>query len=254
MKPRAAAVRTGTVREQLTVKLFADGADLARMIELSADQRIRGFTTNPTLMRKAGVRDYREFARQVLTAIPDRPVSFEVLSDEIEEMGRQARAIAAWGPAAVVKIPVTNSRGEPTYDLVHRLSNDGVRINVTAILTIEQIERAALAVRGGAPANISIFAGRIADTGRNPVPVIANAVSMVDGMPGVEIIWASPRELLNVFQADAAGCHIITVTSDILAKLDLIGRDLGVLSLDTVRMFRADTVAAGFTLSESELP
>jgi transaldolase len=252
MKARAAAVRAGSVHEQLKVKLFADGADLARMIELSANPRIQGFTTNPTLMRKAGVRHYREFAREVLAAIPDRPVSFEVLSDEIDEMERQARAIAAWGSTAVVKIPVTNTRGQPTYDLVHRLSHDGVRINVTAILTVEQIERAVLALRGGAPANISVFAGRIADTGRNPVPVIAGAVAMVAAMPGVEIIWASPRELLNVFQADSAGCHIITVTSDILAKLDLIGRDLGDLSLDTVRMFRADAVAAGFTLSESE--
>jgi len=249
MRERAASARAATGLGKLRVKLYADGAELAQMLSLSRNTLIRGFTTNPTLMLKAGVRDYERFARDVLAAIPDRPVSFEVLSDEFDEMERQAHAIASWGRGVVVKIPVTNTRGEPSYDLVHRLAHDGVRVNVTAVLTVEQVERATLALQGGVPANISVFAGRIADTGRNPVPVVAEAVRIIAAAPGTELIWASPREVLNIFQADTAGCHIITVTPAILEKLELVGRDLSALSLETVRMFRSDAVAAGLTLA-----
>jgi transaldolase len=252
-RERAAAARLAAVpAERLRIKVYADGAEVDQMLALCDNPLICGFTTNPTLMMKAGVRDYERFARRVLDTITDRPVSFEVLSDDFGEMGRQARAIAAWGANAVVKIPVTNTRGEPSYDMVHRLSHAGVRVNVTAVLTLEQVERATLALAGGAPGNVSVFAGRIADTGRNPVPIIAQALEIMSAHPAIELIWASPRELLNVVQADAVGCHIITLTTDILAKLHLIGRDLDALSLDTVRMFRRDAVAAGLTLPEGQ--
>jgi transaldolase len=238
-----------TPTTKLRVKLYADGATVEEMLALRAQPFIRGFTTNPTLMRKAGVRDYRRFAQDVLVAIPDRPVSFEVISDDLGEMERQARAIATWGGCVFVKIPVTNTRGQPCYDLIHRLSYDGIRINVTAVLTLDQVEGAALALRGGASSNVSMFAGRIADTGRDPVPMVIEALQMLDE-PQIELIWASPRELLNVFQADAAGCHIITMTPDLLKKLDLVGKDLTEVSLDTVKMFRDDAVKAGLTLPE----
>jgi len=253
MKPAGrssqAAGRRFTPVADLKVKLYADGAQVAEMLELRAKPFIRGFTTNPTLMRKAGVNDYRQFAQEVLAAIPDRPISFEVISDDLAEMERQARAIATWGRCVFVKIPITNTRGRPCYELIHRLSHDGIRVNVTAVLTLEQVERAAFALRGGAPSNISVFAGRIADTGRDPVPMVTKALGMLDE-PQMELIWASPRELLNVFQADAAGCHIITITGDLLKKLDLVGKDLVELSLDTVKMFRDDAVTAGFTLKD----
>ena len=250
---RAAAARLAAVPpERLRIKVYADGADVDQMLALGTNPLICGFTTNPTLMLKAGVRDYERFARRVLDIITDRPVSFEVLSDDFGQMDRQARAIAAWGANAVVKIPVTNTRGEPSYATVHRLSQAGVRVNVTAVLTLEQVERAMLALAGGAPGNVSVFAGRIADTGRNPVPMIARALEIVSAQPSIELIWASPRELLNVVQADAVGCHIITLTTEILAKLHLIGRDLDALSLDTVRMFQRDAAAAGLTLSEGQ--
>jgi len=234
---------------ELRVKLYADGATVEEMLALRAHPFIRGFTTNPTLMRKAGVRDYRRFAQEVLSAIPDRPVSFEVISDDLVEMELQARAIATWGGCVFVKIPVTNTRGQSCYDLIHRLSHDGIRVNVTAVLTLDQVEGAALALRGGAPSNVSMFAGRIADTGRDPVPMVIEALQVLDE-PQIELIWASPRELLNVFQADAAGCHIITITPDLLKKLDLVGKDLAEFSLDTVKMFRDDAVKAGLTLPE----
>ncbi len=232
----------------LKVKLFADGADLAGMREMARLPHIKGFTTNPTLMRKAGVSDYRAFAREVLQAIPDRPISFEVFSDEFEEMERQAREIASWGANVYVKIPVTNTRAEPSYALVRRLSHDGLQLNVTALLTLEQVRAVAEALRGGAPSCVSVFAGRIADTGRDPAPIMAEAVRVLQGDPRQELIWASPRELLNVFQADAVGCHIITATNDILKKLSLVGRDLADYSLDTVRMFHDDGRAAGYRL------
>src|SRR5262245_60714178 len=192
------------VRE-LRTKIFADGAELAGMLELYRQPYIKGFTTNPTLMRKAGVSDYRDFARQVLDAIPDRPISFEVFSDEFADMERQARDIAAWGEHVYVKIPVTTTRREPAFDLIHRLAHAGVKVNVTAITTLAQVRSVVAALRGGAPSNVSVFAGRIADTGRDPVPLMQEAVEILHAEPKAELIWASPRELLNVFQADAIG-------------------------------------------------
>lgn len=232
----------------LKVKIFGDGADLASMIALYQKSYIKGFTTNPTLMNKAGIRDYRAFARQALDAIPDRPISFEVFSDEFADMERQAREMASWGDNVYVKIPVTNTRGEPSYDLVRRLSHAGVKVNVTALLSLRQVREVVDYVRGGAPSCISVFGGRVADTGRDPVPLMAAAVEILKLEPSAELIWASPRELLNIFQADAIGCHIITVTPDILKKLTLIGRDLSDYSLETVRMFYNDAQQAGFTL------
>lgn len=232
----------------LRVKLFADGADLDEMIRLAGNPLIRGFTTNPTLMRRAGVGDYRRFAREVIAAIPDRPVSFEVFSDDFDDMEGQAHEIASWGSEVYVKIPVTNTQGQSSAALVRRLSRSGVKVNVTAVMTAAQVATAFDALCGGAPATISIFAGRIADTGRDPVPIVCRAADLVSGSRAIELIWASPREILNVWQADAAGCHIITVTGDLLAKLALAGRDLDDFSLETVKMFRDDAVRAGFVL------
>jgi transaldolase len=234
--------------EDLTVKIFADGAEKAGMLEMYAKPYIKGFTTNPTLMHKAGLTDYRAFAREILEAIPDRPISFEVFSDEFDEMERQAREIATWGDNVYVKVPVTNTRREPAYDLVRRLSNDGVKLNITAIMTIDQVRNVVDAVNEGAPSCVSVFAGRIADTGRDPVPIMTECVDILKAAPRAELIWASPRELLNIIQADSIGCHIITVTNDILKKLPLIGKDLGDYSLDTVKMFFDDGKKAGFTL------
>jgi transaldolase len=232
----------------LRTKIFADGAELSGMLALYRQPYIRGFTTNPTLMHKAGIRDYRAFAREVLAAIPDRPISFEVFSDEFPDMERQAREIATWGENVYVKIPVTNTRQETATDLIHRLSHAGVKLNVTAILTLAQVRDVVDALRGGAPSCVSVFAGRIADTGRDPLPLMSAAMEIVGLEPHAELIWASPRELLNIFQADQIGCHIITVTHDILKKLGTVGKDLGEFSLDTVRMFYNDARAAGFSL------
>ena len=234
--------------DRLRVKIFADGADLDGMLELHRQPFIKGFTTNLTLMRKAGIRDYHAFAKQVLQVIPDRPISFEVFSDEFCEMERQAREIASWGENVYVKIPVTNTRRESACDLVRRLSHSRVKINITALLSLEQVRGVAEAVAGGAPACVSVFAGRVADTGCDPVPLMAAAVQMLQIAPNAELIWASPRELLNVFQADAIGCQIITVTYDILKKLALVGRDLEDYSLETVKMFYNDAMQAGFAL------
>ena len=234
--------------DQLSVKIFADGADVAGMLELYRQPYIKGFTTNPTLMRKAGISDYRAFARQVLQAIPDRPISFEVFSDEFEDMERQAHEIASWGDNVYVKIPVTNTRSESACELVGRLAQSGVKVNVTAILSLAQVRDVAAAVAGGAPSCVSVFAGRVADTGYDPVPLMSAAVEMLRPAPDAELIWASPRELLNIFQADAIGCHIITVTHDILKKLSMVGRDLEEFSLDTVKMFHNDATQAGFVL------
>lgn len=233
---------------ELTVKLFADGADLIGMRQLYCQPHIKGFTTNPTLMRKAGITDYEAFARAALTAIPDRPISFEVFSDEFSEMERQAREIASWGSNVYVKIPVSNTRRQPTYDLVRRLSHDGLHINVTAVMTLEQVNAVTDALTGGAPSCISVFAGRIADTGRDPLPLMAEAVRIMARAPTAELIWASPRELLNIFHADSIGCHIITVTSDILKKLTTVGKSLEDYSLDTVRMFYEDATQAKFAV------
>ena len=234
--------------DELSVKIFADGADLAGMLALYRQPYIKGFTTNPTLMRKAGITDYRGFAKEVLAAIPDRPISFEVFSDEFPEMERQAREIASWGENVYVKIPVTNTRGDSACDLVRRLSHAGVKLNVTALLSLAQVRDVVAAVTGGAPSCISVFAGRVADTGYDPVPLMTAAVEMLRMAPDAELIWASPRELLNIFQADAIGCHIITVTHDILKKLSNVGRGLEDYSLDTVKMFHSDAAHAGFVL------
>jgi transaldolase len=237
-----------TPLDTLGIKIFADGADLDSMRTLAARPYVRGFTTNPTLMHKAGVRDYRRFAQAAVAAVPDRPISFEVFADDFCAMEQQAREIAAWGLHVYVKIPVTNTRGLPSFPLVRRLSHSGVHVNVTAILTLEQVDLAVCALAGGAASCVSVFAGRIADTGRDPVPFMARAAARVAREPDVELIWASPRELLNLFQADTIGCHIITLPTDILNKVELIGKDLGEFSLETVRMFQRDAERAGLTL------
>jgi transaldolase len=233
----------------LRVKIFADGADLPGMLRLYGNPLIKGFTTNPTLMRKAGVDDYESFARTVLAAVPDRPVSFEVFADDFPTMVRQARTIASWGPNVFVKIPVTNTSGEFTDPVVRRLSHDGVPLNVTALLTLEQVRRVTACLAVETAAIVSVFAGRIADTGVDPVPLMKDALAALAARPRAELLWASPRELLNVFQADEIGCHIITVTHDVLAKLPLVGRDLDEYSLDTVRMFHNDAAAAGYSIA-----
>lgn len=232
----------------LCVKIFADGADKAGMLEMYHKPFIQGFTTNPTLMRKAEVSDYQAFALDILRSIPDRPISFEVFSDDFAEMEQQAHKVARWGENVYVKIPITNTWGESSAELVCCLAQAGVKLNVTALLTLDQICHVSAALAGGPPAFVSIFAGRIADTGRDPMPVMAAAVELVRMYPNIELIWASPRELLNVFQADAVGCHIITATNDILAKLHLVGKDLHEYSLETVKMFRDDAVKAGYML------
>jgi len=237
---------------RLKVKLFADGADLKGMREMAANPLIKGFTTNPTLMRKAGVADYAAFARDVLKIIPDRPVSFEVFADEFDEMEVKAHEIASWGRNVNVKIPVTNTRREFCGPLVERLCKAGVQVNVTALLTLGQVKRVAERLAPETAAIVSVFAGRIADTGRDPVPLMAEAVRILKAKPKAELIWASPRELINIFQADAIGCHIITATNDILKKLSLVGKDLDHFSLETVEMFYRDAKAAGYTIARKE--
>jgi len=236
------------VVSDLKVNIFGDGANKDGMLEMYAKPYIKGFTTNPTLMRQAGISDYRSFANEILLTIKDRSVSFEVFSDDFKEMEQQAHEIASWGKNVYVKIPVTNTQRAPSYDLIKRLTRAGIRVNVTALLTLTQVREVAAAVAGGAPCYISVFAGRIADTGRDPVPLMAAAVELLAMVPNAKLIWASPRELLNIFQADAVGCHIITATNDILKKIDLIGKDLSDYSLDTVRMFFHDACKVGYTL------
>lgn len=232
----------------MSVKIFADGAEKAPMLKLYANPQIQGFTTNPTLMRKAGITDYEAFARDIVAAIPDRPISLEVFADEFDEMERQAERIATWGENIYVKIPVTNTRGESSCPLVRRLASRGVKQNVTALMTLDQVREVTDALAAGPAANISVFAGRMADTGVDPLPMMRAALEIMRPYPQLELIWASPRELLNIVQASEIGCHIITVTSDILNKLPLIGKDLEEYSLDTVKMFRADALASGFGL------
>ncbi|MHB8415761.1 MAG: transaldolase [Acidiferrobacteraceae bacterium] len=234
--------------DKLRVKLFADGADKDGIAKLARDARIAGFTTNPTLMRKAGISDYESFARSILDIIGGRPISYEVFADDFAEMHRQALKIAKWGENIYVKIPITNTKAESSAPLVRELSSEGVRLNVTALTTDKQVEHIAEALAQSPGAYISVFAGRVADTGRDPMPIMQRSVAIMRGNPRLELIWASPRELLNVFQADEAGVHIITATHDILAKLDLVGKDLDEYSLDTVKMFHGDAVAAGFNL------
>ena len=234
--------------KKLRVKIFADGADRAGMLEMARKPFIAGLTTNPTLMRKAGVSDYRAFARDLLSVIRDKPVSFEVFCDDFTEMERQAREIASWGDNVYVKIPVTNCQGEGAYALVRRLARAGVKQNVTALMSLSQVRDVSAALADSAQSYVSVFAGRVADTGRDPVPIMAAAVEVMRPFPNQQLIWASPRELLNIFQADAIGCHVITVTNDVLKKLDLVGKDLAEYSLETVKMFYHDAKAAGYTL------
>jgi transaldolase len=235
--------------KSLKVKLFADGADLGGIKEMAANPLIKGFTTNPTLMRKAGITDYKAFALQVLGIVIDRPVSFEVFADDFSTMEKQAMEIASWGQNVNVKIPVTNTKGEFSAPLIKKLSAAGVQLNVTAVMTNTQVQAIVDQLAPQTPAIVSVFAGRIADTGRDPVPLMAEAVNILKSKPRAELIWASPRELLNIFQADEVGCHIITATNDILKKLSLVGKDLGAYSLETVEMFYRDATAAGFSIT-----
>jgi transaldolase len=237
--------------DKLKIKLFADGADIVGMKEMYMRPIIKGFTTNPTLMRKAGVQDYKTFARQVIEAIPDRPISFEVFADDFDEMERQALEIASWGKNVNVKIPVTNTKQQFAGALIERLSNKGVALNVTAVMSLEQVKSITERLAPGTPAIISVFAGRIADTGRDPVPMMAEAVKIMEAKPKSELIWASPRELFNIFQADAVGCHIITATNDVLKKLSLVEHDLEQYSLETVQMFYEDAQAAGYKIQSA---
>lgn len=233
----------------LNVKIYADGADKAAMLEMYGNPLVSGFTTNPTLMRKSGVTNYREFAQEILSLIPDRPISFEVFADDFVEMEDQALEIASWGESVIVKIPVTNTRGQSCDQLLPKLMIAGVKVNVTALLTLGQVRWVSQCLGGGPACKLSVFAGRIADTGRDPVPLMAAAVELLRPYSNLELIWASPRELLNIFQADAVGCHIITATTDILRKLSLVGKDLHDYSLETVKMFYDDARKAGYSLS-----
>jgi transaldolase len=237
--------------DQLTVKIFADGADRAGMLKAAGNPLVKGFTTNPTLMRRAGIAHYEAFAREILRAIPDRPISFEVFSDDFDEMYAQSLAIAEWGRNVYVKIPITDTKGQSAIPLLRRLARAGVQINATAVLTLAQIQAASDALAEAAPCAISVFAGRIADAGVDPLPIMRRALEVMRPRPHQELIWASPREVYNVVQAHDIGCHIITVTADIIAKLATLGKDLTQFSLETVRMFRSDAVAAGFTLGAS---
>jgi transaldolase len=233
---------------QLQIKIFADGADQKGMLEMYRNPRISGFTTNPTLMRKAGISDYRGFAKSILQEIPDRPISFEVFADEFDEMDRQAREIQSWGRNVYVKIPVMNTRKAPAYELVQRLSRAGVQLNVTALLHLDQVRAVSEALTGGAPSVISVFAGRVADTGVDPMPLMRSALEIVRPEKQIELLWASPREVLNIYQADEVGCHIITATNDLIKKLALADKDLFDFSHETVQMFYDDARAAGFEL------
>jgi len=237
--------------DDLTVKIYADGADEAGMLQMLRNPHIKGFTTNPTLMRKAGVLDYADFAMRVVEAIPNHPVSFEVLSDDFDEMERQALLISSWGENVYVKIPVTNTQRQPSSRIIRQLSHAGVKLNVTALTTLDQVTTVVDCLAGGASSYISVFAGRIADTGRDPVPMMAAAAELICRHPNMELIWASARELINLFQADEIGCHIITMTNDLLRKLPLIGRDLDEYSLDTVKGFYDDAQRAGYTLGST---
>ena len=232
----------------IRIKLFQDGAELPKMIEAHQRGVVNGFTTNPTLMRKAGVSDYKEFARKAITAIPDLPISFEVFSDDFDTMEREAREIASWGGDTYVKVPITNTKGDTAASLIRKLSAEGFSLNVTAILTLDQVETVASTAAASARTIVSVFAGRIADTGVDPVPMMTKAVGMLKSLPKAELLWASPREVLNVVQAQDCGCHIITATPDLIAKVSLFGKDLSQYSLETVKMFYEDARAAGFKL------
>ena len=234
--------------DQLKVKIFADGADIDGILELYSNPIIKGFTTNPKLMQMSGISDYEKFSRQLLEKISDRPISLEVFSDEFDEMERQALKISGWGDNVYVKIPVTNTRRESSVDLVRNLADKGVKLNVTALMPLDQVKAVSAALKNNVPSYISVFAGRIADTGRDPMPLMKEAVQIMSPYNNQELIWASPRELLNIFHADEVGCHVITVTHDVLKKLTLLGKDLDEYSLDTVKMFRSDAIKAGYKL------
>jgi transaldolase len=235
-------------REELKVKLFSDGADLEGMIEMASKPFISGLTTNPSLMKKAGITDYVKFAKEVLQEIKSKPISFEIFSDVIEEMKVQGEKIASWGENVYVKIPITNTRGESTNEVVRFLSNNGAKVNVTALMTSKQVSQVIDSLNPNIPSCVSVFAGRIADTGRDPLPIMQKSLALLSENSKAELIWASPRELLNVFQANEIGCHIITATNDILKKLDLIGINLENYSLDTVKMFFEDASNAGYKI------
>lgn len=232
----------------LKIAIYSDGADVRDMVAARDAGLVKGFTTNPTLMRKSGIADYQAFAREALAATGGMPISFEVFADEFDEMARQAKLISAWGEAVFVKIPITNTKGESSIPLIRRLSAAGVKMNITAILTLDQVREVIEALDADVPAIVSVFAGRIADTGRDPVPLMREAASICTAKPKAELLWASPRELLNIFQAEECGCHIITVTPDLLKKLAMVGKPLDELSLDTVKMFFNDASAAGYRL------
>lgn len=238
---------------ELKTKIFADGADKAGMLEMYQNPLIQGFTTNPTLMRKAGISDYEAFAKDILKVIKDRPISFEVFSDDFDEMMAQAMKIASWGENVYVKIPVTNTLGQPSYKLIRQLAQSGVKQNITALMTLDQVRDVTAALAEGPSAYVSVFAGRIADTGRDPLGMMVASIELLRPYPQLELIWASPRELLNIFQSDDIGCHIITVTNDILKKLSGVGKDLHEFSLETVKMFRDDALKAGFSLTTTIL-
>jgi transaldolase len=233
---------------QFKIKLYADGADLEGMIEEYKKGIASGFTTNPTLMKKAGVKSYEEFAKAALKAIPDLPISFEVFSDDLAGMEREARKIGSWGNNVYIKIPVTNTKGESTAPLVKKLSHDGLKLNVTAILTVDQVKTISKALSSTTPSIVSVFAGRIADTGVDPMPIMKESVKILKSNPKAELLWASTRELLNLIQAESCGCHIITITNDILKKVPLVGKDLNELSLETVQMFYSDAQSAGYNI------
>jgi transaldolase len=234
--------------DDLKIKIFSDGADKSDMLDMYAKSYIKGLTTNPTLMRKAGVADYRAFALEVLSYIKDKPISFEVFTDDLREMEYQALEIASWGENVYVKIPITNTKGDSCEPLIRGLVKNRVKLNVTALMTLDQVRKVSSVLSPSVPSYVSVFAGRVADTGQDPVPLMKKAVEILKQVPAAELIWASPRELLNIFQADEIGCHIITVTSDILKKLSLVGYDLNSYSLDTVKMFYKDALEAGFNL------
>ena len=235
---------------QLKVKLYADGADLDSMLDLYKDPNIKGFTTNPTLMKQVGITDYEKFARLVITSIPDRPVSFEVFADDLPSMLIQAKVISSWGSNVNVKIPVTNTEGEFTGPIIKELSEEGVKLNITAIFTTEQVKEVAKNLSQDTFAIVSVFAGRIADSGLDPMPIMRECVEILSDLPKADLLWASPRELLNIIQADEVGCHIITATPGVLGKLKLLGKDLTEFSLETVKMFYNDATAAGYKINK----
>lgn len=234
--------------KKLKIKIFADGADISEMTRLYKEGIVKGFTTNPTLMKKAGIKDYEGFARNVLREIPDLPISFEVFSDDFTSMEKEARKIASWGDNVNIKIPITNTKGESSAALIKKLSSEGLFLNITAILTIEQVEETAKVLSPKARTIVSVFAGRIADTGRDPLHYMKKAAGILRSNPNTELLWASSRELLNIFQAESCGCHIITVTSDILKKITMIGKGLKELSLETVKIFCDDARSSGYRI------